>query len=409
MVPDDEVTVESVRDADILPDEIVDKHLDADPDDLDPDNLPDPDLDEESSPDDDADDDLDDADEGTEDDDDERDEEDPDDDDDGADDDPDDDDDDDDDADDDDEKDSDDDEDEDEEDDVLETVTTKDHRRIQKDPSLKKVYAHMQKAFTAKTMELKTLQSEVERRDGRITAFQEAIRSGEGMARFISATLESNPDIIGMAFHELTTSENANPEAFLVEVGLESPDILEAAWERVQELQGDEGELKAHNRDRKRASREAALDAREKRGREDAFDVDMTRVEGTAQKEAARLKIHPDDMEEVNDRIKAGVREHLDKGTGKIGMTNADVKAVVAEAKKTVDKALSRARRRLEEEGVRTSRKGTKKRAAGGRRPKRDKKGGPPKKKVRKKTFKAPDIGDGLDAFVDHRMAQLGS
>lgn len=407
MVPDDDdVTVDSLKDADILPDEILDKHFasspdDLDPEDLDPDNLPDPDEDD-SPPDADDGDDADDDDQGTDDADD-----DPDDDEDDADEDEDDlDDDDDGDDDDDDDEDPDsDDEDEDEKDDVLAKVTAKDHRRIQKDPSLKKVHAQMQKAFTENMQELKTLQSEVERRDGRITAFQEAIRTGEGMARFISATLESNPDIIGMAFQELTTGENANPEAFLIEVGLESPEILEAAWDRVQELQGDDRELKAHKKDRARQTRESALDAREERIRENAFDVEMTRVEGTAQKEASRLKIHPDDMEEVNGRIKAKVRERLDKATGKIGLTNAEVKEVVAEAKASTDRALDRARTRLEQEGVRTSRKKTKRRAERGRRPKRSKDRGPPPRKKRQKEFKAPDIGDPLDAFVDHRMA----
>ena len=91
--------------------------------------------------------------------------------------------------------------------------------------------------------------------------------------------------------------------------------------------------------------------------------------------------------------------------TGKIGLTNAEVKEVVAEAKAVSDRALDRARTRLEREGVRTSRKKTKKRAASGRRPKRQKDGGPPPKPKRKKEFKAPDVGDPLDAFVDHRMA----
>jgi hypothetical protein len=228
------------------------------------------------------------------------------------------------------------------------------------------------------------------------------------MSHFLTATLASNPEIIGMAFQTLATDENANPEAFLIEVGLETPEIFEAAWDRVQELQDNADEMKRHKRDRARETREASLEARERKIRHNTFDRDMTRVETAAHKEATRLKIHPDDMEEVNGRIKALVREKLNKDDGSIALTSKEVRAVVKEAKKASDKALDRARSRLEEEGVRTSRKKTKKRAASGRRPKREKKGGPPRKKKRTKGFKAPDLGDPLDAFVDHRMESMG-
>lgn len=383
-------------DADILPDELIDRHFGSPAAVADPD----PEADEAAEPEEDADletsDEEPEDDDDLEDDDDEAGEEDPDELDEDLDDDDDEED---------NEEEEDDEETSDEEpEDVLDRVTPEDRERIEEDPALKKLHRQMRADYTRKTQAVAERSREIDRKEQSIREFEGALATREGMAAHIARTFDSNPEVIGDAFEIAATK--GDPMGFLVEVGLHDPEVFEKAYERVQELQHDETEKNSYVRDRDQRTKEKKLEQREHRLRRNAFDRDWSALEKRAAKEAAKLGIEKDDVPEVVDRLKAQVRGKI-RDDGSIALSGRDVRAAAKDAKAALDKVYSRVKRKLSLRQEAESRKSTKRKAAGAAKPARVAPKGVARKRPKEKVaWKPPENADPLDAFVDHRLSE---
>lgn len=323
------------------------------------------------------------------------------------DDDPDDDDDDDDDGDDEPDDDIDDDDDEDEEDEeedfLDDRLSAEDLELIENDPLLKKAHKQMQGAFTRKTTDVARRNDEVTRREGRISTLEQTLANPQGMATFLARTMEQRPDVIASAFESVAQGENA--EAFLVEVGLSQFETLERAFDRVQELRSDETELRRHTDGRKLQSERADVDREKQAIRERNFDTSMGEVLKAEDKALKKAGIvDKEDQDAVRREVRKAIKEKVQKD-GSIAMTPKDVRAIVGNVKKQLDAVEARVRARMEQAQVQDSKKrvkekaskrGGKKRVPPGSAPSRTP---PPPQK-----FEPSGRGDPLDQYIDARI-----
>jgi hypothetical protein len=384
------------REAEILPEEILDKHLGGgpdtavadDPDEPEPDD-PNPDDEPEGTPE-------------------EEPEEDPEDDevDEGGDEDPDEDE-------DEDLEDEEDEEDEEEEEDVLDDkITPEDRQRIKDDPSLAKVHRELLRGFHEKTTELAEKTTEladekrsVEQRESRVDEFEAKFESPDSAAQYFGWLMGKTPSVACAAFEAIVEGENGAD--FLVAIGESNPEMLEKVYERVQDLISDEGERARYKRGQAQQEWEGKLNRREQRIREGAFDKDFAKISTVFQKEANRLEIDKEDLKTIETQLGDKIRTRR-REDGSIDLTPVEVKEIVREAKKAQDRLEEKVRRRLDRERVGESKKAVKKKAAKGKR-----KGSvSPKPSERRpvkehETFEVPDNEDPLDAFVDHRISAL--
>lgn len=379
------------RDADILPNEILDKHFgggpdtavidgpeDPEPTEISPDDLPEDTSDEDPE---DESEDTDFDEDGDEDPDEELDDDDLDDE-----------------EDDDLDDDEEDEEDEDDEEDLFAgKVTKEDHERIKNDPSLSKVHKEMQRAFTKKNQELATKRERQDRLD-------EALSTPQGMADYLSSMISQRPDVVGAAFEAVATGEGGYD--FLVEVGVHDMETFERAYDRVHELQMDEGERGRHERDRDLRAKERDVSAREQKQRVAAFEESMNTIQDQVDAEAERFGIDADDMDEVKSRLKSKIRERV-QADGSVDLSKSEVRAVAKEAKAHLDDVYKRTRAKLKRVEARKSQENAKRKAQSAKGRKRL----PPRSRGTKPgksgAFKPPPGRDPLDAFIDHRVEEL--
>jgi len=395
------------RDADILPDALLDKHLDGGPDTAvaddpdkpepedilsgdDPEGTPaegpeddpeeedvdeggdeDPDEEEDDLDDDDEEEDIEDEEEDLDDDDEEEEEE-----------------------------------DDDEEEDFLDDkITADDRKRIKDDPVLAKFYRQMQKGFHEKTTKLAEGERGVEQRESRMDEFEANFDDPKKAADYFGWLVGKTPSVAYATFEAVAEGEGGHD--FLVAIGDSNPEMFEKAYERVQDLISDEAERGRYKRGQAQQEREAKLNRREQRIREQAFDRDYSKISTVFRREATRLDIAEEDLKAIETQMADRIRQRR-REDGSIDLTPVEVKEVVREAKKAQDRIEKRVRRKLDLERVGESRKAVKKKAAKGKRK------GPvsPKSSARRpvkehKAFKPPENEDPMDAFVDFRVAEL--
>jgi len=291
---------------------------------------------------------------------------------------------------------------EEDEENVFESISAEELEEINNDPKLKKVYRSMQAAFTKKTTDLSQKDRRVSRRESQVEEFVNDVRTADGMAGFLKTTLEKNPDIVAAAFEAVAFGDKATD--FLLEVGLEDPEVFEEAYNRLGNLLSDDDALKRHKKARELETREARADEREQRLRRQNFDRDYDRLLDALDREAQRQDIPKDDLKDVQQRIYAKIRESV-KEDGKIPLKAEDVKAIVKDYRKHLDQLEKRVLRRHNRKRVKDNQEATKRKARKGkgkkRNPPRSRGRKPPKERTK---FSPPENVDPLDAYVDHRL-----
>jgi hypothetical protein len=379
--------------ADILPDELVDKHfvrepqvpaashdLD-DPDDGDEDTLDDedPDLDDEEVEGDDAegedelDDDLQDDDDEDEDEDEDEEES----------------------------------EDEESEEDAVLNVSATELKAIEANPTLRKIHKLMQRDYTRKTTAVAGREKVAEQKEKRINEFESAVQSPKGMVQFLSKNLREHPDIIGAAFNAVATEDGA--DNFLLEVALAKPAVFEKAYQRFQELSDDEDALARHveRRDMASESRRVARDLEALR--QERFDREAGTLLGEALRVAKKLGAEKEDIAEIRDAVARKVAESVNRKTGSVDISKDEVRKLVKVAKKEIDARLEKARKALarrdaagKQKDVRTKAKRSK--AARRAVPGRGSAGGGSTTKRQASRMKPPEGVDSLDFYINKRL-----
>ena len=257
--------------------------------------------------------------------------------------------------------------------------------------------------YTTKTGVLAERTREVESEARIQSDFRESVRTADGMAAYVADTLKRYPSVIGAAFEQAATGSRAKD--FLVAIGEAAPEVFEEAYERLHEIVDDEDERRRYIKERDLQTKEANLQEREEMQKRRTFDKDFSALMSTAEKEAKRVGVEPDDLELVKNRLREKMRGQV-RSDGSITLRPQDAKEVARDAKKEMDRLLEKALRQVNRKKSKDSREATKKKAIGAKGPKRS-----PPKGVRRKTpkertkFKAEEGRDALDQFIDHRLS----
>lgn len=297
------------------------------------------------------------------------------------------------------------DDDEDDEEDVLDGhVTKEDHERIKNDPSLQKVHKEMQRAFTKKSQELADERREVDTLRDRHERLEATLSTPQGMANYLASMIQQRPDVVGAAFEAVATGDAALD--FLVEVGLHDAEVFERAYDRVHELQTDEDERNRHVRDRERAAKDRDIKNREQRLRRQTFDRAVSRIQGIAEREADRLGMDKDGLETVNDRLRDEIRKHVQED-GSIGLDRKEIRSIAKAVKKEIDRVEERVRARLERKRTSQSQRETRRKAQQAKGRKRVPPKGKGSRAPKTESYKPPEGADPLDSFIDHRLETL--
>ena len=296
------------------------------------------------------------------------------------------------------------DEEDDEEDDVLDSVPAEEIQRIKEDPALRKLHKHMQRAFTKKTEAVARRSKELERRESELAD----IRTPKGIAEFLTEVLGQDRNLIGVAFETVATGEGA--ENFLVEVALQKPEVFEKAYDRFRELNDDPDELDRHKRKRDDEVESRRVKQERRKLVEDRFEDEKVRVGSEARRYAKKLGIDPDDYAVVNQALADAVRETVNVESGRIALDEREVRKIVKSTKEQLDKQYERAAKRLRKRQLDEKRETVRKRSERNRRgasaPRSAARGSGGKggKGKGKGGFAPPEGVDGLDAFIDTRL-----
>lgn len=282
--------------------------------------------------------------------------------------------------------------------DILEKVSADDLKRINEDPALQKAYKSMQRGFTQRMQGVSTREGAIVEREQAL----EEILTPDGMASYMAEVFESHPTVVGAAFEAAAVGENG--EAFLVAIGRAHPERLEKAYERVQELLADPKELAAYDRDLKQESRDATLQRREEATRRQAFDDDFIERGSWLETEAQHLGIEAGaDLIDLKDRLVKAVK--IDRATGRIQLSKADVRKLVSDRKDELDRIEARVQKRLEGKKAGDSQDRAKRLAGKAQEPtKQPPRGTPRKAPTEVKAFTPPAGADPLRSFIEDRL-----
>jgi len=286
---------------------------------------------------------------------------------------------------------------------LLDTASKEDIERIKADPALSKLHRSMQKHFTQKTQAAAERERRAVAREEAVNRLESTLSDPQGMADYLRFQLESRPDVVGAAFEAVAVGENGL--AFLTEVGLAHPEMLESAYDRVQELLSDESEKSRHIRERDVRMREQRLEQRDQQARRSTFDAEFSGLTKAAEKEALRLGLQKDELPEVAAKLRDAVRPRVGKD-GRIDLRPDDAKKIAREVKASLELLEAKVQRRLERRSATTSQERTKQKAASASRNGRRVAPGPVGRgrPTANTPFKAPPNTDPLDAFIAHRL-----
>lgn len=294
------------------------------------------------------------------------------------------------------------DESDDQEDELFEDkITDADRKRIAADPSLRKVQKEMERAFYKKMEELASLRKQLEIREQRMSDFETTLTDPEKAGRYIGNLLSLNPMAAFSALEAVATGDNAMD--FLVEIGLNDPELFDKAYERYREITEDETEMKRYERERQQRIKELELRRREDQIRKDNFARDLASVDGWAVKEARRRGLDDEELGQVRERLKSKIRERI-KEDGSIDISSAEVKAIVSDVERELSKLYERV---MKKAGVSDADRVKKLAAKGSGSSKAPLKGSRSGAAKASGKFKPPENEDPLMAFINFRLEQL--
>lgn len=237
--------------------------------------------------------------------------------------------------------------------DFLENVTAEERERIEQDPGLRKLHRKMQADYTRKTQAI----ARDRKRVAQFDQFMEHVRTPEGSVQFLRDIVLADPNIAAAAFEQIATGDGAKD--FLIEVGLALPEVFEEAWDRVQDLQHDDEERERHIEKRNREREDAEWERRRAARAREQFEERLKEIESYAEKLAERAGLEPEDTGEVHDEIMAAMRAKRQAGEG-YDLSNAEIKAIVLRVRKDIRAREERIRKRLERRGLKEARERTK-------------------------------------------------
>jgi hypothetical protein len=299
-------------------------------------------------------------------------------------------------------------EEEDGEDGVLESVSASELKAIDADPTLRKIHRHMQRDYTRKTMAVSAREKVAEQKEQRIQQFESVVQTPRGMVQFLTKNLEKHPDIIGAAFEAVATGENA--DSFLLEVALAKPEVFEKAYARFQELQDDDDARERHVERRDTAAEKNRVAREREQLRQERFDRESGALLGEALRAAKKFGVDKEDIPEVREAVARKLAEAVDRRTGGVALSKADVAKVVRAVKKDIDAQLETAKRRLARRKTTEAQKDVRSKAKRAQGPRRvvpqgraaGKTGGATKRQASR--TKVPSGVDPLDHYVNKRL-----
>lgn len=284
--------------------------------------------------------------------------------------------------------------------DFLENVTREERERIEKDPVLKKLHRKMQADYTRKTTEVARLRKETEALRASQQQFMDELRTPEGAVKFVRDVALADPYIAAAAFEKIATGDGAKD--FLVEVGLQMYDQFAEAWDRIQELHDDPDERRRHEERREDEREEAERKRRRAERERERFRERMDEIRDEAARLATKAGLDPEDAEEVWEEIKAEVRRRI-AAREPWDLSRDEVKRIVRAVRKDIRRREERIAKRLERQQLREQRERVKKRARNATRrravPRTSSGAG-----ARGRMPEPPPNKDPLDHFIDTRF-----
>ena len=260
----------------------------------------------------------------------------------------------------------------------------------------------MQGDYTKKAVAVAERDRAITTRETSIETFVNSIKTGDGLADYMAKLMEGRSGIVGAAFERVATGSKAKD--FLIAIGESNPEVMEEAYEQLQEIMGDDDARKRYHRERDLSAREADVQERDEQARQSLFNKEFGALEDAALKEARRLGIEDDDLPVVIERLKARVKGNY-RNDGSITLQTRDAKSVARDTHDEQQRLYEKALKKVNRKTANESRKATKRKAIQGGKKRVAPKGAKRKEPVTKGKFKAPEGKDPLDAFVDHRLS----
>lgn len=290
--------------------------------------------------------------------------------------------------------------------DVLTSVSEAELKRIQEDPALKKLHRLMQRDYTEKVTGVAERERTVGAREQAFNDLEAELSTAQGFVGFLTQQMNVRPDLASAAFEAVAQGDGGHD--FLVAIGRQKPELLERAWERVQELVEDEDERRRYDRDVESMVREQRLRSREERAARETLARELGALEEVALKEARALKLAPDDQKQVVARLRESLRGQINPD-GTLKLDKQAARKIAQDTKAELDRVEARVRARLEREVTTKNRQSVKDKVAQsktpGRVPPRNVVQGGPKEAPDNGKFQPPPNRDPLDAYLHHRVA----
>lgn len=280
-----------------------------------------------------------------------------------------------------------------------------------KDPEAKaaaeKAYKGFQASYTKKTQELARGRTEVKALKAETDQFFDSISTPEGAVGFLKEVVLKDPVVAGAAFEQIATGEGAID--FLVEVGLADSERFEKAYERYLELQDDPAEKERHIKDRDLKTREQRAEARDAEREAERRRARSREISGSASRLADKAGLTDEDFkEEVIPRLKQRIHENGSRKGGSFDISDAEIKEAVKDARRVIRKREERVAERLKAKQSKEAKEKAKKRATKRRRPAPARTTSTSTRR-RKKPAEVPDGVDPLDHAIDHAFDRLKS
>lgn len=195
---------------------------------------------------------------------------------------------------------------------VASKLTPEELEEVRADPRLSKRLKQLERGFTEKTEELAVKARNVSLREADVDEFIQELQTVDGAVSFLKDQVLRNPELVGAAFEAVAT-DDATAVGFLVEVGLVKPEALEAAMARLEELRGDEREMKIHERERGVSAKERKLELEAKRTRDRRLRQRHIEIRTDMQKFAKREGIDEEDLPKLRQAIAAKITQNRER------------------------------------------------------------------------------------------------
>lgn len=265
---------------------------------------------------------------------------------------------------------SDDDEEEEDDEDSESFLPKFDRKKIEQDPELSKAYKHMQAAFTKKMMEA-----------------SDSVRQAEEVLEEVKQ-------------FEATLADPKGAEEFLLNVALNRPEVFQNAYERAVALLEDDEEKDSYLKEQQLKVREKELERQEREAQARAQEARVEQIETSTRRLAAKMGLDTEDVEIAEQFVANRILENRAR-TGKADVSDDEIREAVSAAKKFVERKAQKVQSVTKRQLLKEREEQVKAKAKLAKRPRAPKAGKSPAPRPKREEITAPPGVDPLDFGID--------